>query len=212
MISLMNTTSDIVRVYIKNTNDDKILLPNEDVDIFTNNSDIYFSISSDYKSNYGSLKTAQNTFSVIADYCIKPDFDNVRFNIIRQEAEDEHYKKYLRFVVSDELPFSKIEYSIKDKVSVLKKEKKNARVANVLNVVLNMFDIGLFFAIVGLAVGMQFGRKAGILCFVVLFLIYNIIELAIDVIMSRKMKVKNFITSDYIENVFKQSGSNNVKY
>ena len=206
IISFYNTSYKNIRLYFYNTNKVFVIKPLEKQVFTIDDEEIQFEVSANDSSKYAKLfKTTE--FQVSSKYFLLNKFDRVDIEIVKQEVEDISFNKFIRFVCHDDTPFAKIEYNIVDSKDIKKKEQKNILLYYFMLFLSHFFSkVNVMFAAIGIAIGGYFGTRYGIVCYLVIFVLYFIVIYFIDLNNDKHLAVDKLMTHDYISTLF----SNNI--
>lgn len=201
ILEFYNISSENIKVYFYNMNKVIVIRPCERCTLVDDGEEIQFAVSSNKSSRYGVFKRTE--FQVLSKYFLSNRFDKINIIIERQEAEDKSFRKYIRFVCKEEALFEKIEYTVIDSKNIKNKEQKSVLICHLLCFFDVFFSaVNVVFIAVAIAIGGYFEAKHGVICYIVLFSIYFIIEDIIYMLPDRKLSVTRFMSNEYITHLF----------
>ena len=203
ILNLYNSTSEIIKVYFYNCNQNLIINAFEKQTFTVNDEIIQFEVSSNANSKYTKL-FKRTEFQVLSKYSLPNKFDRVDIAIEKQVAEDSTYNKFIRFVCKDDALFTKTEYGVVDSEAIKKKDRKNTLLYYFMLFLSHFFSkVNMMFAAIGMAIGYYFEIKYGIMCYLVIFTLYIIISYFIDLHNDKHLSVDRLMTHDYISALYK---------
>ena len=208
-LSFINTTTDVVNITFNN-GINRLINPCESYVISIDSDLISFMISSLKESRYGTFKRTE--LLVLSNYKLKNTMQSIQFHIIKKEAEDSALNKYIGWFVSEEWFFDEIEYSINNEYLIGKTERKNNILAHLISIFSNIFSaINIIFIAIGFAVGVEFGVKNGIICYLIVLGLYSIILEIVGEYQDRKKSIVYCMTDESIKSVFQSSSQKHFR-
>lgn len=203
LLTLINASSDEVKIHLSNIDKTFILRPWDKHAINIDEELINLEISANKISKYHLLKNSD--FCVMSKYKLLNSSSNFEFHIIRQEMENEAMCKYIRFVIQEFPFYDSVEYTIVNYDEIIKKDKKGVAIGHLMLFAQHFFSFAnLAFIILSVVIGSYMGVIHGIVCYVIVFgLFFLIIEL-INWCQDRNLEtIADCMTDKYIKNLFK---------